>query len=222
VFIALDLAAQEPSELIAAAEAEFDRWGGDRFDFDAYEGRLRRAIDLWEEALLSIPPDRIQTRAHVLNRLAQGYFELAEGYLETNEEMDEAYGKGKDYALESLRLDPEFVRIEGEEGRRAALSAATDIAALFWYGNDLGSWLNYHQLTALTGGVGDVLASFERTVELDEGYDGGGPHRALAAFLAQVPGFLGGDLDRSKEHFERATCSATSSGPPLPRGRIGR
>ena len=29
------------------------------------------------------PPEQIQTRAHVLDRLAQAYFELAEGYLAT-------------------------------------------------------------------------------------------------------------------------------------------
>lgn len=197
-------AARDPAALIAEAEELFDRWDGEEFDFAAYEGRLRRAIGLWEEALPLIPPDRAQTKAHVLNRLAQGYFELAEGYLTTNEEMDKAYGKGKDYALESLRLDPHFVRIEEEEGHRAALAAAGDVAAIFWYGNNLGRWLNYHQMTALTGGVKDVLASFERAVELDEAYLGGVPHRALAAFLAQVPRFLGGDLEGSKEHFARS------------------
>lgn len=195
---------QDPAVLIAQAEQLFDRWDGEGFDFAAYEGRLRQAIGLWEEALPLIPADQIQTEAHVLDRLAQGYFELADGYLTTNEEMDGAYGKGKDFALESLRLGPDFIRIEQEEGHRAALSAAEDVAAIFWYGNNLGRWLNYHQLTALTGGVHDVLASFERAVELNETYDGGGPHRALAAFLAQVPGFLGGDLEGSKGHFERS------------------
>jgi len=111
-----------------------------------------------------IPTDHIQTRALVLDRLARGWFELASGYFDTNAEMDEAYGRGKDYALESLMLDPEFRRLDQEEGRRAALQAATDIVALFWYGNDLGSWLNYRQLTALTGGSGMCsLRSSERS-----------------------------------------------------------
>jgi len=194
---------QDPAALIVQANQLFDRWSGE-FDFAAYEGRLRQAIGLWEEALPLIPAAQVQTEAHVLNQLAQGYFELADGYLTTNKEMDKAYGKGKDFALESLRLDPDFVRIEQQKGHRAALSSAEAVAAIFWYGNDLGSWLNYHQLTALTGGVRDVLASFSRAVELDERYLGGGPQRALAAFLAQVPGFLGGNLEGSREHFERS------------------
>jgi hypothetical protein len=194
--------AQDPAALIAEADGLYDRWSGE-FDFAAYEGRLRRAIELWEQALPLIPADQVQTKTHVLNRLAQAYFELAEGYITKYAEREPAYGKGKDYALESLRLDPEFVRTEGESFR-AALRLAKDIAAIFWYGNNLGRWLNYHAMTALTGGTLDVRAAFERSVELDETYDGGGPHRALAAFLAQVPSFLGGDLEGSKPHFERS------------------
>jgi hypothetical protein len=195
-------AAQDMTALIAEADQLYDRWSGP-FDFAAYEAKLRHAIALWEEALPLIPADQVQTEAHVLNRLAQAYFELAEGYTAKEMDKEPAYDNGKDYALRSLRLDPEFVRIE-QGSFRAALSSAKDVAAIFWYGNDLGRWLNYHAMTALTGGTQDVSASFERAVELDETYDGGGPHRALASFLAQVPGFLGGDLEDSKPHFERS------------------
>ncbi len=198
------VSARDAEELIAQAEALYDRWDGEGFDFAAYEGKLRRAIALWEAALPLIPEEEVQTRAHVLNRLSQAYFELAEGYLTSREEEDRAYGKGKDYALESLRLDPEFTRIEEREGFRAALRSAGDVEAIFWYGNNLGKWLNYHYGVALTGGTGDVLAAFERSVELDERYLAGGPHRALAGFLAQVPSFLGGSRKRAKPHFERS------------------
>jgi len=196
--------ASDPAELIAEADALFDRWSaGEEFDFAAYEEKLRKAIALWEEALPLVPVEQVQTKTHVLNRLSQAYFELAEGYL-TRKEREPAYAKGKDYGLESLRLEPEFVRAEAEGGFRAALRAATDVEAIFWYGNNLGKWLDYHFAAALGGGVGDVKAAFERSVELDETYDGGGPHRALAAFLAQVPRFLGGGREEAKPHFERS------------------
>jgi len=194
---------QDATALIGEADRAYDRRGGS-FDFALYETDLHQAIVLWEEALPLIPDDQVQTKAHVLNSLAQGCFELATGYLTTVEEKDTSYGKGKDYALESLRLDPEFVATEDVDGFRAALYSARDVEAIFWYGNDLGSYLNYHPLTAITGGMTDVLASFERSIELDRNYDGGGPDRALAAFLAQVPSILGGDLEQAKLHFESA------------------
>jgi len=193
----------DAKDLITEGDQLFNRWG-EEFDFVFYKEQLQSAITLWETALPFIPDDQTQTKARVLNRLSQSYFELAEGYLATKAEKEETYERGKDAALESLRLDPDFVRTEKEEGFRAALRFAKDIAAIFWYGNNLGQWLNYHQLTAIMGGVRDVLASFERSVELDETFDGGGPHRALAAFLAQAYFVVGRSRDDSLPHFERS------------------
>lgn len=186
--------------LLAQAEVLYDRWQRE-FDFIAYEFELREAIRLWEEALpqLSVAKDR---RA-VLVKLAWAWFELAEGYLGEKGQRERAYAKGLGYALEALRLDPSFRSME-RVGFRAALQASTDVEALFWYGNNLGRWLGFHYWEALTGGTRDVLVAFERCVELDEAYWGGGPRRALANFLAQTPGFLGGDFARAGEEFRRA------------------
>lgn len=195
------LAQGRVEELLSHAEALYDRWHGE-FDFSSYEGRLREAIQLWEEALpaLSQPGDRHP----VLVKLSRAWFELAEGYLLEKGEREKAYAKGKDYALEALRLDPAFLEVEKREGFRAALQKSTDLEALFWYGNNLGRWLGFHYWEALTGGTRDVLAAFGRCVELDESYWAGGPRRALANFLAQTPGFLGGDFQRAKAEFQRA------------------
>ncbi len=196
-------AAQDPQALIVKANESYDRFGKP-FDLSPYETDLRQAITLWQEALPLLPADAVQTKAQVLNHLAEGYFELAEGYLTTTKDKEAAYEQGKDAALASLRLDPSFDLTQAKDGFRAALSGSRDVAGIFWYGNDLGRWLNHHVLTAITGGMQDVLASFERAVALDETYLGGGPQRSLACFLAQVPGVLGGDLEAAKAAFERA------------------
>lgn len=188
---------------IAEAEALFDRWSGP-FDFAAYRVRLESAIDLWEAVLPEIPADAIQTRSHVLNRIAQAWFGLAEGYLEGKREREPAYERSRDAALASLRLDPAFVATERSDGFRAALRSADDVAAIFWYGNGLGQWLSYHVFTALMGGVRDVHASFERSLELDETYEGGGPHRAMASFLTRASFLVGRSKDEAVAHFERA------------------
>lgn len=189
------------SEVLAQADALYDRWAGD-FEFAAYDARLRGAIALWEEALASGELGD-ELRAEVLVKLSRAYFELAEAYLPEGERKA-AYARGEALALQALRLDPVFVRVEGERGFRAALGAAGDVGAIFWYGNNLGRLLAYDYGRALFGGTRDVLAAFTRAVELDEGYWGGGPHRALANFLAQTPGFLGGDAARAGVHFARA------------------
>lgn len=200
--VALGAVAEEGVEaLLSQAEALYDRWEGE-FDFVAYERDLREAICLWEEALPRL--SEAGARRAVLVKLSRAWFELAEGYLREKEDKERAYAKGKDYALEALRLDPVFRETEAKEGFRAALRQSTDVEALFWYGNNLGRWLGFHYWEALTGGTRDVLAAFARCVELDETYWAGGPRRALANFLAQTPGFLGGDFSRAKKEFQRA------------------
>ena len=188
-------------ELLARGDALYDRWQG-AFEFSAYEEKLREAIRLWEEALSRLGDG--EKKREVLVKLSRAYFELAEGYLSEKAEKESAYEKGKEYALSALRLDPEFLEAEKREGFRAALRKGKDVEALFWYGNNLGRWLSYHWWEALAGGTRDVLVAFERCVELDEKYWAAGPHRALANFLAQTPGFLGGDFGRAKEGFGRA------------------
>ncbi|MEA3238318.1 MAG: TRAP transporter TatT component family protein [Candidatus Bipolaricaulota bacterium] len=193
--------AQTPN-VIANADASFDRWS-DTFSFSDYQAQLLHSLALYEEALPTIDSSALQTRSYVLNRLAQGYFELGMAYLTDRDEQEEAYNKGKDYALASLRLDPVFV--EAEKGSfRAALGSASDVKAVFWYANNLGRYINFHLLTAISGGMKDVQASFECAIELDPTYLGGGPWRSLGSFLARVPTFMGGNQDDAHLAFANA------------------
>jgi len=191
------------TDLVAEADASFNRWA-QPFEFSSYQGDLKTAISLWEQALPLIPAHALQSQSQVLNHLAQAYFELGEAYLVSPEEREEAYGKGRDSALASLRLDAVFGTTEENEGFRAALHSASDVAAIFWYGNTLGVWLNYHAITAILGGVLDVVASYERAIELDETYMGGAPQRSMAALIAQAYFVIGKSRDDSVVHYERS------------------
>jgi tetratricopeptide (TPR) repeat protein len=201
--VAVSQETTKAEDLIAEADVASDRWT-EPFDFATYLERLETAVTLWEQALLLLPEDDVASRAHVFNHLAQAYFELGEAYLVEPAEREEAYGKGKDYALASLRLDPLFGTTEESDGFRAALRSASDVVAIFWYGNTLGVWLNYHQITAIFGGVLDVLASYERAIELDETYLGGAPHRSMAALIAQAHFVIGKSRPDSVFHYERS------------------
>jgi hypothetical protein len=47
-------------------------------------------------------------------------------------------------------------------------------------------------------------ATMTRILELDEAFYYGGPHLFWATYLAAKPAVLGGDLEKSKKHFDRA------------------
>ena len=193
---------RSPGQLLAEADALYDRWT-DPFDFEAYQADLLAAIERYEEALPLIPADVPNINASVLNRLARACFELGAAYLTDRDALENIYERGKDYALASLRLDPVFCETEAESFR-AALAGATDAEAVFWYGNVFGRYVEFHPLTAMMGGMADIKTAFERAIELDEAYLAGGPWRAYASFLAQVPDFLGGDRVAAVAAHEKA------------------
>ncbi len=193
--------APSAASLVAQADALYDRWGGD-FDFATYAEDLDQAIALYRQALPQLSD--IQSQSAVLNRLSQATFEYASAYIADDHKKEEAFSSGKEYALQSLRLDSAFVETSSSSFRKA-LSEARDPVAVFWYGNNFGSYLNYHQLEAIMGGgMRDVPACYERAMALDPSYLAGAPARSLASYLAQIPTFLGGDLDRASALFEQA------------------
>lgn len=194
--------ADECDALFAQADSLYDTQNG-TFDFVAYEFRLRESIDFYEQGLALLPENALQTRSATLNRLARAYFELANAYIPTGSDQEAAYVAGRDYALACLRLDPAFAALEATS-LRDALSNANDIEAVFWYGNNLGCYLNYHPFEAILGGMRDVPACYERAAELDETYLAAAPLRSLGCFLAQVPSFLGGDVQRAGDLLTRA------------------
>ena len=196
-------ASAQVGDLIEQADALYDVHQG-AFDFDAYGPRLKEAIATYEQALPLLAADSVQSRAYVLNRLAEACFEYGTAYAAGRDEQKTTFEKGKDYALESLRLSPDFGATETSQGFRAALSGAADVAALFWYGNDLGRYIEFDPLTAITGGMKDVEASFARAIVLDESFLAGGPCRAMGSYLSSIPSILGGDLDRASEYMRRA------------------
>ncbi len=200
--LSVGASASDLSFLLGEADRLYDRLDGE-FNLASYREDLEGAILLYEGALAAIPEDAVQTRSYVLNRLARAEFELGFAYLTDRDELEATFAKGKDYALASLRLDPSFRETE-KESFRAALATASDVDALFWYGNNLGRYLEAHPLTAVLGGMKDVRAAFERAIELDPDHLGGGPWRALGSFLSQVPSALGGDVAQAEIAFQNA------------------
>ncbi len=198
-----DPVASDVDTLLAQADALYDTHNGE-FDFVGYEGRLREAIRLYEQALVLVPADDGATLLATLHQLARAYFELANAYIPTGPDQEATYAAGKKHALAALEMDPQFVERE-KKSFRDALSNANDLEAVFWYGTNFGSYIDYHQIEAVFyGWMSDVPACYERAMALDETYLAGAPLRSMACYLARVPGALGGDMERARELLTRA------------------
>lgn len=155
---------------------------------------MDETITLYESVLPSLDTLSVQSQAHILDRLSQLCYE-ATMLTEGNTPEDEAlFIKGKDYAFQSLRLNEEFVTHK-RSGLRAALQYATDPAATYWAASNWGMILKMNPMKGLME-QGSVIDLFERTIELDRDFFGGGAASSLGSLLVMVPSMMGGDDKR--------------------------
>jgi hypothetical protein len=198
VWIARASEAPALADLVERAESAF----AERY----IQERMDEAIALYEVILPTIEPSETQSRAFVLNRLAQLCYEATT--LSPGDTPDDwiLFERGKTYGFESLRLNADFAR---EEGNRfdVAVSHVTDAAALLWTADNWGGLCGMSLIEGLTQ-VGKVRTLYERGMAVDEAYWGASAHNALGAMLVVTPAALGGDTDAGIAHLERAVALA--------------
>ncbi len=183
-----------PAEWIAIGDAAFL----ERFEPD----RMAEALDAYEAVLPAFDSFPIGVRAHVLNRLAQLCYEWTTLSPGNTPEDEEAFRRGKEYGLRSLRLNPEFVELE-EDNFAAAVAAVTDPAALLWTADNWGGLLRRDPILGMLQ-LSQVRTLYARSLEVDGTYWGASAHNALGAMLVVTPPLLGGDEDAGLEHLEKA------------------
>lgn len=118
-------------------------------------------------------------------------------------------GKARDYGLALL---------DGLPGMAAGLAKALpefdqalaglsrdDVSSLFWGGYGWATWIGFQEGSpASLADLTKVERIMLRVVELDESFFYGGAHLFLGAYYGARPTMLGGQLQTSEQHFERA------------------
>jgi len=129
-----------------------------------------------------------QEHKDLVNKLSQCYYTLANAFMVGDPDEEITYVKGKHWGLKSLRMNPEFVALEKEEGFVEAVQAETDMAALYW---TYGSWARKDEFDKL-GAIfrndpPKLLALAEQALSIDGTYLCYGPYRSLGAFWGGLP-----------------------------------
>ncbi len=89
--------------------------------------------------------------------------------------------------------------------RRLGKIGRDRVADLFWGALGRAVWIEHQGGSpAAMAWLARVQRLMARVVELDEGYMFGGAHIFLGACYATLPPMAGGDVERSRRHFERA------------------
>jgi len=169
---------------------------------------MNEALALYEAVLPNLEMLPIQSQAYVLGRASQLCYEAAT-FTDGNTPEDKAlFTKGKEYAFRALRLNEAFTANEWA-GLETALTHATadDAMAMHWLANNWGMLLEMNPVQGLME-QGSVMALFERTVEVDEGFWGSSAKSGLGSLLIMVPGIMGGNMERGLVLVEESIVDA--------------
>ncbi|MFW6067676.1 MAG: TRAP transporter TatT component family protein [Myxococcota bacterium] len=169
--------------------------------------QLRTAIEKWEQAV-EIDPSKYE----LWTSLARARYFLADCHLRFDEAQADAMmtvyedsTKAAEQAL--MQVSPAFrEKMQGGARMEDAVSLldARAVGALYWRSSALGKWASEKGFATLLSYKDEIRKVMTHVLELDPTFYFGGPHRYFGAFYARAPGFAGGDLDRSKRHFEKS------------------
>ena len=183
-------------------EAEGDAAWADRID----EAANRLALEKWEKALEANPQS-----FELMTKLARGYYFLGDNHLRLKgdtEGMKALFEKGVATGEKAMvASSPEFEkRVKaGEKPEQAVDSIPKEgQPAMYWYSVCLAKWGKEQGFSTILKFKGRIFSIMTRVLELDPNYFHGAPHRYFGAYYSVAPGFAGGDMEKGREHFEKA------------------
>jgi tetratricopeptide (TPR) repeat protein len=109
-------------------------------------------------------------------------------HTEGDDEKLAIYKKGIDVAKRAISLDPKSVESH------------------FWLGVSYGKYGETKGVTNSVALIDPIKKEMQTVIELDEKFEGGGPHRVLGRLYHKVPGVLGGSTEKAIEHLEKAVA----------------
>jgi fructose-specific component phosphotransferase system IIB-like protein len=141
----------------------------------------------------------------------QAYTVYASSFVEDSDPAKAAllYGKAKEYGFRALSLKRNF-----QQAASGTLNdfisflkqyEKEDVPPLFWSTSAWAKWisLNLDSVEALAD-MPMLEATMQRVIELDGSFFYGSPHLHMGVYLAAKPSIIGGNIDKSKEHFGKA------------------
>ncbi len=166
------------------------------------EGKLQESIGTFESAL-----EKDANSRKALERLVRGWYFWGDAFTEDEETQRERYSRAIEYGTQCLALNEGFrtAIANGEKEKDAAVYAKKEaVPCLYWTASALGKWGNTMSIATRVKHIGTVKAYMTKVEELDPTYYNHGPARYWGAYYTLVPSFMGKDLDKAADYFEKS------------------
>lgn len=142
----------------------------------------------------------------ILERLAQGYFILADQHQSNNDQKMRSYEKGRSWGLKGMNLNTAFAAKADSKSIKKAVDLLTevDVPSMYWTLANTGKWSKLNGIFSSLKYKDEILALLGRVEELRPNFYYAAVPRYWGGFYALAPGIAGGDMDKSKKKFNEA------------------
>ncbi len=177
------------------------------------------AIKMYESLMVSIPNHRgLQLKTGSIYVMYANAFLYTPATMLTEEQYKEQeflfkraknlYLRGRDIILDAIEKKyPGFKEALHKKDYPRALGSMKkdDVPFLYWAG---AGWLGAYAIDPFDMDLGISMpraaALMEKVRELDEGFNQGAIHDFYIVYYGSLPDYMGGDLEKSREHFRKA------------------
>jgi hypothetical protein len=163
---------------------------------------LQGAIDAFTAVVAAEP-----TNQDAMIMAARSQYFMADAHGETPEEKGALFNIARDWGERAMMADAAYkARIDKGEKPAKAVTALQkdDQMAIYWTASALGKWARLQGFSTIVKYKGYIAGSMQHCLDLDETAFYSGPIRYWATYYAVAPGFAGGDMDKSKEWYEKS------------------
>jgi len=192
--------ADESAALQAEADAAWENRG------DA--AQMLVALNKYEAAL-----NADSTNRHAATRLTRGYYWYGDVHETTKEGELAKWDAAVKMGARCMAINAEFTQLLEKGGETEASAAAKsmtvdDAGCLYWTASALGKWAKLTGFTTLLKHKDTVKSYIETVQKLDSDFLYHAPDRYFGAYYAIAPSFAGGDLAKSKTHFDASIAGS--------------
>jgi hypothetical protein len=173
------------------------------------EAKLQEALAKWEAAIKLAPSAELATK------LARGHYLLGDTHYalaDKTDARDAEYQLGLDWANEALKIvAPEYAaaKAAGKPHIEAIKLAPKEaVPAMYWFATNLGKWAAGKGLVTRLKYKDDLFATMTHVKALDDQFFYAAPWRYFGSYEAVASGIAGGDLNKSRENFDKAIALA--------------
>ena len=169
----------------------------------------RSTRDSLEQALSKLElvhganPSELET----LNYLTRGYYFLADAHMDNGDEKKKTYEKAASFGEKAMATNQKFKEsVSSGKAMEQSLGDLTEkeVPAMYWTAASLGKWAKASGIAAQLKYKTRIKALIERVEKLNPDFFFAAPSRYWGAFYAVAPAFAGGDLNKSREQFDKS------------------